>query len=692
MEIFFKEFASKNSRPGQAVWIHPSGQLAAVIDASRVSGAAAIVSELKNIWDKEDQLTATQAMEVAKDKFSQQIGSVDLTLFQRESDHVGVVSLGALNAIRLGKSAAVVVKTARLNLNTLDYFIASASAFRDDIEGFGSQKLEDARSDDELKALGRELAGTGDWAMLAFPFEKSLSYISSNWKYNPFAGSQEERDREKMGLARIADHLFKDESFDGFKIVGGQFFQHKNSSSMPDGILVSPWGLFVLELKDHFGNIVIPENSQNTSMTITSRSSGAQRTEKNPVAQLMGALRSNFQKFEWGTPLPANARAYGLLVFTNPHVTVHTVDLESKRRTLPRDLGDLIVCTPESIAGAIKLKMQRFVPQSSKPLATQSALAAKLAIATGKPIPATRHSVISSNDIDAIVAHLTRALPVGSSPTAIRQHGRFAFNPVALDKESNSFYKVYLGNVQGKDRKIWVKEYPLTSMERGDGLGSEIDRLRRELTASQDLPVSPHIQRGLDSWDEPGSLFVALDYVEGQKLDDWLRSKQPTRDERLKLLLDLAKTLNILAEEGIVHRALTPANIRIDEDGKHVIINLELCKLPNTATIAQNARALLDAQYQSPEVLVAGRQVAPSADVYSFGKLACLALSTDGTLPFASPADQQKKMAKSGFWPSVGAHCGFAADSDNSLQSLLALDPSRRPVGDNLVNVVEDWR
>ncbi|MFZ4538150.1 protein kinase domain-containing protein [Propionivibrio sp.] len=691
MGIFFKEFTSGSRKPGHKIWIHASGNIAAVLDASRSSNGSELVAEITSLWDGKESLTAHEALQIAQDSFGNKLDDINLSVFQRESDHVVVASIGYLQTILLARSASIQAPTYRLDLKPSEYFIVSTSQVFG-LNGINSRTFESARTEMELSSVGRQLATSDDWAMLAFPFESSLSYVDPAWKYNPFSGSQEERDREKKGLARIANNLFKDESFDGFRIVGGQFYQHRDSSSMPDGILVSPWGLFVLELKDHFGSIVIPENSQNTVMTISLGHGKPQRSEKNPVAQLMGSLRSNFQKFEWGVSLPANARAYGLLVFTNPQATVNTVDHESKKHALPRDLGDVIVCTPNTIAAAIKSKMQRFMSRSSTTAENQSELAAKLAAATGKTVASSRRAVITDRDIGAIVSHLTRQVPVGVSTEAIRQHGRFTFGPHALEAESNNYYKVYLGNVQGKDRKIWVKEYPMTAMERGDGLETEIDRLRRELTASQDLPVSPHIQRGLDSWDEPGCLFVALDYVAGQKLDEWLRDKQPSRETRLKLLLEISKTLGILASENIVHRALTPANIRIDQTGLHVIINLELCRLPNSATIAQNARALLDTQYQSPEVLVAGRQVGPSADAYSFGKLACLILSQDISLPFSSPADQQKKMAKAGFWASVSSHCGFAADSENSFQCILALDPSRRPTGDNLVSLVEDWQ
>ena len=692
MEMFFKVITSGKRSNGKTAWIHPGGVLAAVIDATRLENSADFISELTCQWDGHDQLSAVAAVAIAETSASQGTEKLRLTVFQREPGHVVVQSIGASNVIRLDRSATLVPQTSRLNLNASEYFLASATGFGAEFKGIGAQTLENSRSEDDLAALGKRVSGCDDWAMLAFPFESTMSYVNSNWKYNPFAGSQEERDHEKRGLSRVADCLFRDPTFDGFKIVGGQYFQGVHSSNMPDGILVSPWGLFVLELKDHWGQITLPENSQNTKMSRVRGGRVEPLDGKNPIAQLMGLLRSNFQRFDWGTPLQKAARAYGVVVFTNPNVNVQTIDYESKTRPLPRDLGDVIVCTPESMAAAIKAKMQRFVPQQPNSGPHQSTLGSKLANVTGRPLPNVLPSIISQKEIEKIVMHLTRSLPVGVSTTALRQHGRFTYRPIALESESNSFYKVYLGNVQGKDRMVWIKEYPLTSMDRGDGLESEIDRLRRELTASQDLPVSQHIQRALDAWDEPGSLFVALDHIAGEKLDDWLRNTNPSREQRLRLLLDIAKTLSILAKEEVVHRALTPSNLRVDEKGEHIIINFELCKLQSSATIAQNARALLDTHYQSPEVLVAGRQVSPSADVYSFGKLACFVLSADASLPYASPAEQQKKMAKAGFWASVSTHCGFDPDEENSMSSILAFDPSRRPVGSKLVEVVEKWR
>ncbi len=673
MTMFFKEINSDKKQPGKVAWIHPRGLIAGVVDFGDIQEASDRVNELTSIWDSKELLTLDEALEIAKEHFEIFAPTAIVTLFQYEEDFVSVQSIGKLNLVNIGKTVNPIGQTTKLKLIPDEYFVVSPEPFKADLRKIDARRFEKVQSELEFASLSSTLMESGTWSMLMFPVNSTLTHINYKWPYNPFEGAQEERNHEKRGLARIAEGLFKDKTFNGFKIVGGQFFQHSNSSVMPDGMLVSPWGVFVLELKDHTGVIAISENSDNSDMTI-SKPGGATRREKNPIGQIMAALRSNYKELDLGiNPKP---RTYGLVVFTNPKANVTTVDVKSVKQRLPRDLGDVIVCTPDSIADAIKNKMKSIAMRNASTLGKS-------------PHSAT---ILSDEEIKKIVNALTRKVPAGTTTSLKRQHGRYNFNMSAIDQESNSFYKVYLGNIEGNNRKVWIKEYPLTFMDKGDGIQNELDRVRRELIASQDLPVSQYIQRGLDSWDESGSLFIALDYVEGLKLDTWLFEKKPSREKRLDLLVAITKTLSILSKERVVHRALTPGNIRISESGEHVLINFELCKLQNSATIVQGARVLLDLHYQAPEVLIAGRQVTSAADVYSFGKLACFVLSENASLPFASAAEQQSKMAKSSFWENINSHCGFAPNTKNSMQQILALDASKRPIGAELENIVKEWR
>ena len=93
-------------------------------------------------------------------------------------------------------------------------------------------------------------------------------------------------------------------------------------------------------------------------------------------------------------------------------------------------------------------------------------------------------------------------------------------------------------------------------------------RLVREARALARLS-HPNVVQVHDVGEHHGDVFVAMELVEGQSLEDWCRSEpRPSFQAVLAAYLDAARGLAAAHDKGLVHRDVKPANILRGDDGR----------------------------------------------------------------------------------------------------------------------------
>jgi len=134
--------------------------------------------------------------------------------------------------------------------------------------------------------------------------------------------------------------------------------------------------------------------------------------------------------------------------------------------------------------------------------------------------------------------------------------------------------------------------------------------------------------------------------VEGQELTELIPEDGMAVEDVLSLLKPIASALDYLHEQGIVHRDMKPANIRVKPDGTPVILDFGIAKDTNEtdSSMTQTGTAMGTQTYMAPEQMDAKR-VTGSADQYALAMMAYQMLS--GTLPWdASLSSVRITMAK----------------------------------------------
>lgn len=150
----------------------------------------------------------------------------------------------------------------------------------------------------------------------------------------------------------------------------------------------------------------------------------------------------------------------------------------------------------------------------------------------------------------------------------------------------------------------------------------ELERFRREAEAAK-LVSHPNCVRLLDSGvanDEP---FVVYELVEGVGLDERLRiargcGQRLPLASTLALGQEIASALAALHAEGLFHRDVKPANIRIRDDGRVVLLDFGLVRGVSLETLTRTGEFAGSLPYAAPEQVESGaRDVDARADLYS---------------------------------------------------------------------------
>jgi len=129
-----------------------------------------------------------------------------------------------------------------------------------------------------------------------------------------------------------------------------------------------------------------------------------------------------------------------------------------------------------------------------------------------------------------------------------------------------------------------------------------------------------------------GTLYLAMELIEGQTLEKMLEAGPLAIEDALQLALQIAEALEAAHEKGVVHRDLKPANIMVTPNGVVKVLDFGLAKAftgnPNEASPAhspalslamtQQGLILGTAAYMSPEQ-ASGQATDQRADIWAFG-------------------------------------------------------------------------
>jgi predicted Ser/Thr protein kinase len=151
---------------------------------------------------------------------------------------------------------------------------------------------------------------------------------------------------------------------------------------------------------------------------------------------------------------------------------------------------------------------------------------------------------------------------------------------------SGGMGQVYLAYDRKLERNVALKILP-------PEMAPDAGRMRRfvqevKLAAALNHPNIAHIY---ESGNSDGINFIAMEFVEGETLRNWLKQKRMEVVKALNIGGQIASALSAAHAAGIIHRDIKPENLMLRTDGQVKILDFGLAKLIEADTKALDSEA-----------------------------------------------------------------------------------------------------
>ncbi len=144
------------------------------------------------------------------------------------------------------------------------------------------------------------------------------------------------------------------------------------------------------------------------------------------------------------------------------------------------------------------------------------------------------------------------------------------------------------------------------------------DRFEAEIESLKSLRHAG-IVRLLGHGEQDGTLFYAMELVEGASLEDELRNgRRFDWRETTQIALQVCRALKHAHDHGVIHRDIKPANILLSENGRAKLADFGIARVFGSTGGTIAGGVLGTADYMSPEQ-AAGTPVTARCDQYSLG-------------------------------------------------------------------------
>ena len=131
--------------------------------------------------------------------------------------------------------------------------------------------------------------------------------------------------------------------------------------------------------------------------------------------------------------------------------------------------------------------------------------------------------------------------------------------------------------------------------------------------------------------------YIAMALIDGHSLSDYLSSRSVPIHRAAEIIAELAEALAYAHGQGVVHRDVKPANIRLDDQGAVYLMDFGIAYRPDSGEIPLPPGMILGTPaYVAPEQAQGGQtDVLPASDQYSLGVVLYELLC--GQPPFCGP-------------------------------------------------------
>ncbi len=229
---------------------------------------------------------------------------------------------------------------------------------------------------------------------------------------------------------------------------------------------------------------------------------------------------------------------------------------------------------------------------------------------------------------------LTRNLPVGHT----LQHGRFTVGRVLGE---GGFGITYQGTHRDIGHPVALKEYvPAHAQRVGTAVSVPAPQQEAFVREREGMLKEAKILFGLrapgivqiyDAFQENGTVYIVMEYLEGQTLEERIqREGRIPPDEVQRLAQTLGQALKAVHAQHLLHRDIKPANVMLTPEGRIVLIDFGSARAFQRDRTQRHTR-IVTPGYAAPEQYSEEARFGPYTDVFGLGATLYHALT--GTPP-----------------------------------------------------------
>ena len=130
----------------------------------------------------------------------------------------------------------------------------------------------------------------------------------------------------------------------------------------------------------------------------------------------------------------------------------------------------------------------------------------------------------------------------------------------------------------------------------------------------------PNIVTVYDVGQDHGTIYIAMEYLEGRPLNEVIKGRTVPVDETVEMCVQVAEALGYAHRQGITHRDIKPSNIILTPDNRIKLTDFGIARIedPDAAQQTQAGDILGTPVYMAPEQVM-GQTADGRTDLYALG-------------------------------------------------------------------------
>ena len=164
--------------------------------------------------------------------------------------------------------------------------------------------------------------------------------------------------------------------------------------------------------------------------------------------------------------------------------------------------------------------------------------------------------------------------------------------------------EVYLATDSALGRRVAIKILPAALQSDTKMRGRFMNEARAVAALNHPNVITIHDLATTEARDvgfPPGSLYLVLEYLEGEGLDEIMDKRRLSIKECLDIAIQALEGLKVAHQSRILHRDVTPSNLMLAPDGRVKVLDFGLSKL-----LAEGARDTSRSHRQTGEGMIVG--------------------------------------------------------------------------------------